>query len=148
MLTLGLSLGLFSFSALAKGPGPLGVGVVLGQPSGITARYRLKSNRSVDANIAWSMNSPGYVAISSDYLFEVKNFAHIDQATFDLHYGLGAAIVTASGFTGIGARAPVGVSYFFKDPAVQIYLEISGLLTLVPDSDFWIHGALGARYYF
>ncbi|NCN41118.1 hypothetical protein GW916_07685 [bacterium] len=144
VLTLALSL--VSLSSLAAGP--FGLGAVIGQPSGLSARYSLGGNNAIDASLGWSLSSNGYVAISADYLWEKPNFFRIDSANFDLHYGAGAGIVTADGFTGIGFRAPVGVSYYFKKPAIQVFFELAAFVALVPDSDFWIHGALGGRYYF
>jgi hypothetical protein len=48
----------------------------------------------------------------------------------------------------LGARIPVGLEYIFPDQHFDIFLEVVPLLDLIPDTDFTLNAAIGARYFF
>ena len=77
--------------------------------------------------------------------------AKLFQKAFDfpavLYYGVGAKFLFANQLA-MGVRVPVGVLYNFKDPRVDLFLELVPVVQLIPDTDFDFDAAIGARYYF
>lgn len=147
-----LSNGFLLFATVLCNPlhaqGPLGLGVIVGDPTGLSAKYKLTESTSIDAAAAWSLGSHNVFGFHADYLLSVDNALVIKNAEFPLHYGLGAIIVVADDVNAVGLRFPVGLSYLFDRHPIELFTEIAGLLLLAPDTDFDIQLALGARYYF
>ena len=70
----------------------------------------------------------------------------------NLYYGAGARISTYSGKSksglGLGARAPLGIAYQMKKPAVEFFGEAALILELSPSTEALFNIGIGARYYF
>jgi hypothetical protein len=117
-----------------------GVGLVVGEPTGLTARGQYGSN-SYQTHVAWSFKGEGNLSVSLDYLRSVENAENIP-----LYVGLGLGTVFASDF-GLSARVPVGVSIMLNSAPVEIFGEFAPGLTVLPDLDFYWGLAAGGRYY-
>jgi hypothetical protein len=131
-------------STFAYGQGHnLGLGIILGEPTGISVKYWLGSTNAVSGAAAWSFSDEAAMHIHADYLFH--NFGLIQQ-NLPLYYGIGAKVKFADDVN-VGIRIPVGIAYIFDAP-VDTFLEIVPLLELVPDTEFGLNAAIGVRYYF
>jgi len=141
-----LTLSLSTPSAFAKGP--FGLGGIIGDPSGLSAKYYLNDTHAIDAAAAWSLGDSDAFGIHADYLIHVPAMVRIDNAVFPMHYGIGAILFLSKHANGFGVRAPIGLNYNFESQPIDLFLEIAGILALAPETDFDIQLALGARYYF
>ena len=71
-----------------------------------------------------------------------------------LSSGCGAAVCISDkyndndGDTFVGIRGAIGLGHTFKDPAIEVFSELSVTMDVVPETDADIDVALGARYYF
>jgi hypothetical protein len=43
---------------------------------------------------------------------------------------------------------PVGVSYYFKEPAVEAFGELAAVIEITPETEFQAQFGIGARYWF
>jgi len=136
-----------------------GLGVILGEPTGISFKQWTGRDRAFDAAAAWSFSGLDSFQFHGDYLFH--NFSWQEETDIrgvvPLYYGIGARIKLGSNDNGrlrnrtdtrIGVRIPGGISYLLEDAPVELFLEIVPLLDVVPDTRFDLNGAIGARYYF
>jgi hypothetical protein len=128
--------------------GKLGLGVILGAPVGVSAKYYFSKTMALDAAAGWSLSQDAF-RVHSDILFH--NYKLLSKV-FDgfpivLYYGAGAKFVFAKDLN-IGVRVPVGVLHDFKKPSVDVFFELVPLVLLTPDVDFDFDAAIGARYYF
>ncbi|MBX7151498.1 hypothetical protein K1X84_07645 [bacterium] len=131
-----------------------GLGVIIGEPTGLNGKYWLTQNTALDFSAAWSFVDGGRkgddkdaVQLHSDYLIHHFNLIPVDKGRLPLYYGIGARIVL-SDKTGFGARIPVGLDYHFQNAPVDIFFEIVPVLDLIPSTDFDLNGAIGVRFWF
>lgn len=149
-------------SAKAQGTG-FGLGFMLGEPTGISAKYWLAGDRALDAGLAWGLWHGGYVHLHGDYLFHNMGLIPVGKGKLPLYYGPGLRIRSWNGGrywhrgryhdhngtrVDIGVRFPVGLAYLFEGAPVDIFLELVPTLDLMPSTTLDIGGAIGVRYWF
>ena len=137
---------LFLSVANAQSKG-IGLGLIVGEPTGISFKYWTGSTTAFDAALAWSFSDEGAFHIHGDYIFHNFTLITIPEGKLPFYYGIGARIKTAND-TKLGVRVPLGLAYLFNNAPIDIFLEIVPILDLTPKTDFAINAALGARYYF
>lgn len=125
----------------------VGLGLIVGEPTGVSFKYWTGSTTAIDAALAWSFIDGGAFHIHGDYLFHNMRLISVPEGLLPFYYGIGARIKTANN-TKLGVRVPLGLAYLFQSAPIDIFLEIVPILDLTPKTDFAINAALGARYYF
>lgn len=126
-----------------------GLGIIVGEPTGVSFKYWLDKNSAIDAAAAWSFTSQGAFHIHADYLLHSFDlFTITGGGKLPLYYGIGGRLKFVSDNTRLGVRIPVGLEYIFPDKKIDIFLEIVPLLDLAPKTEFTLNAALGARYFF
>jgi hypothetical protein len=145
-------LAIVTAAAVAK-PSGVGLGIIVGEPTGLSAKAWLSGNAAVDAAAGWSMRHR-YVHLHADFLLHNFGLLNVDPGDLPLHYGIGGRLVLTGGDKDdkdemtVGLRVPVGVSYLFDTAPFDLFLEVVPLLNLLPETEFDINGAVGVRYYF
>ena len=124
-----------------------GLGIIVGEPTGISFKYWTTSTTAFDAALAWSFIDEGAFHIHADYLLHSFYLITVPEGKLPFYYGIGGRLKT-SGDTRFGVRVPVGLDYLFQTAPVDIFLEVVPILDLTPKTDFKINAALGARYFF
>jgi hypothetical protein len=137
---------LFVSMAKAQRSG-MGLGLIVGEPTGISFKYWTGSTTAFDAALAWSFVDEGAFHIHGDYIFHNMRLISIPEGLLPFYYGIGARIKTADE-TKLGVRVPLGLAYLFQNAPVDIFLEVVPILDLIPETDFGINAAIGARYFF
>jgi hypothetical protein len=137
-------------AAQAATHGPFGLGVVLIDPTGLSANYYYEKQKSLAAGLGWSSK---HLRLNLDHLWYRRDIIVIDKTPIDLYYGVGGRFYQHEKRNGddeseIGVRVPIGVSYIFQKIPVQVFGELSPALILVDDSAFVIDISIGGRYYF
>ena len=149
---------MIAFTSLARTQGKFGVGLIIGEPTGVAWKYRISGANAVDGAIGLS---PGDRArFHVDYLWEKHSF---QEENLSLHYGAGLAfgvgdsryLALESGDTyvfvqhdlGFAFRGVVGLTYMFPRSPFDAFLEIAPLLIVSPASGMGIDAALGVRIY-
>ena len=137
---------LWSGSARAE-TGNFGLGLILGQPTGLTGAYGLSDHTAIDGALGLAIfdNRDFYVHV--EFLYFLPTLVNAGDFDLSAYLGIGGWIV-AHDNAAFGARAPFGLSLDFTSVPLQIFLEASVLLALHPDVDGDVRGALGFRYYF
>jgi hypothetical protein len=124
-----------------------GLGILVGEPTGITAKYWLSQTTALDGAFAWSFSHSGSLYLHADYLNHHFDIIDIPDGRMPIYYGVGAKLVFAS--EGIfGVHAPIGMAYLFEDAPLEIFIEIRPGLNILPSLSFDISGGIGVRYYF
>lgn len=135
-----------SVSAASGQERGFGLGIMLGEPSGINAKLWVSSQNAVDAGLAWSFRNDGYIHIHADYLW---HFPHLISSTerLVLYAGIGGRL--GGGHDAIiGARIPIGIEWWPKDTPLDIFLELAPILDLVPATELSMNGGIGIRFFF
>ncbi len=146
----------FSMAAMpAYAERGVGVGVIIGEPTGLSAKVWTSPSTAVALAAAWSFSGRDAVHFHADYL--LHNFKLLGPPELPVYYGLGSRLKLRGGKRSdddddgdilLGVRVPVGIAYHFPGAPIDIFVEIAPILDLVPDTDFSLNAALGARFYF
>lgn len=135
---------LLSFS---PGKGDTGIGIIAGNPTGISFKHFTSTVTAIDAAAAWSFDDE-WVMVHADYLFHSFGDIEVDKGQLPWYYGLGGWVAFGDDDTFIGGRLPVGLEYLFADNDIDLFLEVAAALAIVPDTDFHVDGAVGVRFFF
>lgn len=125
----------------------IGVGLIVGEPTGISGKYWTASTTAFDAGLAWSFVDENAFQIHADYIFHNMRLITIPDGKLPFYYGIGARLKTATDVQ-LGVRVPLGLAYLFQNAPIDIFIEVVPILDLIPKTDFQISVALGARYFF
>jgi hypothetical protein len=130
-----------------------GVGVIVGEPTGLCAKGWLSSSTAIDGAIAWSFTDKSSLHLHADYLWHTSSLVSSTTGTLPLYVGIGGRVKFVqndnnSSDTRIGVRIPVGLSYQFNTIPVDIFVELVPILDLSPKTELNGNGGLGVRYYF
>lgn len=129
-----------SVAAQSRGTG---VGVVLGEPTGLTARF-MRGGNNFQVHAAWSLKDEAALQLNGDYL----RSGRLDtDPMMPFYFGLGLRVKFAEEAQ-VGVRVPLGLNHFFGGSPLEIFGEVVPVLNVIPDTEFDFNGAVGLRYYF
>ena len=126
---------------------PFGLGIVVGEPTGISAKYWMSKSTAVDGAVAWSFNHEGSFYLHADFLKHHFEIIDVSEGQMPLYYGFGGKVVLADDGI-LGAHVPLGIAYRFETAPLDIFLEIRPGLNLLPATRFDMSGGIGVRFYF
>ena len=125
-----------------------GLGVILGEPTGISAKNWINRTTAFDFAVAWSFEGEDSFTFHADYLIHRFDIFNMETGTLPLYYGFGGRLKFEENDSSLGARFPIGLNYHFQDATLDMFLEIVPVMQLVPETDFKMNGAIGVRYFF
>ena len=126
----------------AQGRDGIGLGVIIGEPTGITAISWLGQGNAIDFVAAWSLRRPGSFYLHADYQYH--GYVERPMTVFG---GLGA-FVQLHDDPVLGLRVPLGISYLFRQAPLDLFAEVAPGITLLPATSFVVGGGIGVRFYF
>ncbi len=152
-LVIALTAILFYSNAVAEGRN-FGMGIIIGDPTGLSVKLWTGNNTALDGAVAWSFigrhsdnNHNQVLHVHADYLYHNFNLFKIEKGRLPLYYGVGGRIKFEEE-SRVGIRIPVGLEYIFEGNYVDMFLEVVPLFDLTPKTEFWFNGAIGIRYFF
>lgn len=125
-------------------PGNTELGIILGEPTGISLKLWQSGSTAIDAAVAWSFGKHESVHIHADYLKHKP--LDVSSGSLYLYYGIGARALLADNAR-FGARIPVGLQYIVPASRLSLFFEVAPLLDLAPATDFGVNGGIGIRYF-
>jgi hypothetical protein len=125
-----------------------GLGLIVGEPTGICLKQWTGARTAFAAGIAWSFLDEAALHVHGDYLIHSTHYAGERRYRSPLYYGLGVRLKAEEDDTWLGVRVPLGVAFFVNDAPLDLFVEVAPLMDLLPSTEFRINAALGARYYF
>ncbi len=125
----------------------VGIGVIVGEPTGLSMKYWLDDYTALDAALAVSLSGGNPLQFHADYLMH-NGMSTNNSNTLQSYYGVGARINNDNDDTRVGVRVPFGVTYNFANVPVDLFAEIVPVLDVTPDVAFDLNAAVGIRYYF
>lgn len=124
-----------------------GIGLIVGEPTGISFKKFIGGNKAVDGAMAWSFRRPESFHIHADLLWHNYDLLQVNTGKMALYYGVGGRLRFAED-PQLGLRIPVGLTYLFDGAPFDVFLEVVPILDLIPATDVEFNGALGGRFYF
>jgi len=146
---------LFCFGTLSAQTRGFGIGIILGEPTGLSMKFWTSSNTAVDIAAAWSFINGSAVHVHADYLYHNFKLVKLDYDTLPFYIGIGGRIKFGEHDNGddhqdyrIGVRIPVGLEFLPSKIPFDFFIEIAPLLDLIPNTDLNFNGGIGFRYFF
>lgn len=124
-----------------------GLGVMLGEPTGITGKYWIDGKKAIDGAVAWSFGDESAFHLHGDFLFHTSNLVKEEASKLLAYYGIGGRVKFADE-SKAGVRIPLGLNYIPSTAPVDVFFEIVPILNLAPSTDLNLNAALGIRYFF
>ncbi len=125
-----------------------GLGIILGEPTGLSAKLYLDNTSSVDAAIGWSNYRYSAMHIHADYLYNITKLS----SEVPLYVGIGGRIkikkIEKNQDTKLAVRIPVGITYEPTSKPIDLFIEIVPMMDLTPSTEFIWNAGAGIRYYF
>lgn len=139
---------LLLMTSTAFGKGELGVGAMVGNPTGLNAKYWLGDGKAVDGGMALSLGKKTNLSLHSDYLFHSDGaLVFQDNHPLDVYYGIGGRMEFGDDIE-LGVRLPVGIAHRFENNRADMFGEIAPIVDFIGRTGLELHLAIGARYYF
>ncbi|MEZ4466854.1 MAG: hypothetical protein R3F60_08280 [bacterium] len=149
-----LALALAAFApGLAAAKGPFGLGLAIGDPTGVNGKYKLGQSTAVDGTVGLSLVNGNRLSTHLDF-----HWVRPLQGIVSWYVGLGGKLVAydrdhdkhGHDDDGIwmGARAPLGLDLEFRGVPLDLFIEIAAVLWVVERVDLDLDGAIGVRYWF
>jgi len=128
--------------------GNFGLGVIIGEPTGISMKYWNGRTTAIDGAIAWSFGDESAFHLHADYLIHAFEVIKVSEGALPLYYGIGGRLKFQKKEDQLGIRIPLGMAYYFSKAPLDIFLELVPILELIPSTEFDFNAAIGIRYYF
>ena len=141
---------------LAAAKGPFGLGLALGDPTGVNGKYKLSGSTAVEGTVGLSFLNGNRLATHLN-LHWMRPLSGI----VSWHFGVGGKLAAydrdhyhdkkyhddEDGLW-LGARAPLGLDIDFRSVPLDLFIEIAAVLWVVERVDLDLDGAIGLRYWF
>jgi hypothetical protein len=146
---------IFADRAMSQNRG-LGLGIIAGEPTGISLKNWQSRSTAIDGAFAWSFVGNDYLQLHGDYLSHNFTLLQVEKGQLPFYYGIGGRIKFVNrnddkdnnDKTRLGVRIPLGLAYLFEQITLDIFVEVVPVLDLVPETNFDLNAALGIRYFF
>ena len=128
--------------------GDVGLGVILGEPTGVSAKLWTSSRTALSGAGAWSFARHGGVHMHLDWVRHNFTMIKVEKGRLPFYYGVGGRVKLTDGDDALGARVPVGIDYLFGNAPLSFFVEVVPILDFAPSTQFNVNGGIGLRYMF
>ena len=137
-----------SISVLGQKSGT-GVGLMLGEPTGLSGKYWLDEESAFDFGIGGGFLGEGAgFSIHADYLYHINDLIKWRYKT-PFYYGFGLRMRFPSNSSmHLGVRGVAGLMMYLKELPMDLFFEIAPSFRLLPTTSIDLDIAIGSRYYF
>ncbi len=131
----------------------LGVGIILGAPTGLSLKFWQSRKVAFDLALAWNFEND-YFHLHGDYLYHFPlTMEGVSKRTLYSYLGIGARMKFKDNTNGnndnlFGLRGVGGLEFIPRSVPLDMFIEIAPVMSFVPKTDFDLEGGLGIRYTF
>lgn len=149
-----LLIGMFGSPAMAERRGDQGYGLMIGNPSGFSAKMWIDERIAVDGAVGVARGEFDLHTTLLIHKFHWTTEAMSgplreadQQGELPLYFGVGPRLLFEDEKE-FGLRFPVGLSYLPKTTPWEFFVELAPVLRITEEVGFNGDFAIGARYYF
>jgi hypothetical protein len=129
-----------ALAADGRTPSEFGLGLIVGEPSGLNAQIFWGPKSAVDITAAWSWND--WFMTMAD--FQIYDYIGDAPREWRWWYGLGGYLALPENQDGtLGIRVPLGIQYHVPHSQIDLWVEAAPALQVVPDTEAEFHAGLG-----
>lgn len=136
--------------------GTLGLGLILGEPTGLSAKLYMKDDQAIQAAVGFAFFGGG-LQLHADYVFHPFILQQRDSFVLPFYVGPGVRFISYDDGRdersfAAGLRVVAGLVFDFKDIPLDVFVEVAAV------AEYWfkddegfnpaLNAAAGARYYF
>jgi hypothetical protein len=137
-----------------------GLGVILGEPTGISAKLRTSSTNAFDFGLGWSVRGDRIGKYNGNYDGGSRVHFHMDYLwhSFDAihspervqsYYGVGGRLNNGAGYnSSLAIRGVFGVARLPSETPIDLLLELVPSLQCTSSTGFGLDAEIGASYFF
>lgn len=149
---LGFFMLLSATPASAQG---VGLGLIVGDPTGLTLKFPLSSNTAIDLAIGADTTDFGDNdddgQLHVDWLYSPLLLGRGNGVAIPLYFGIGGVIEFddqgANDDLDLGIRTPLGIAFEFTRSPIELFLEFGIEFMFIDANELEVTGALGIRFY-
>jgi hypothetical protein len=136
--------------------GTLGVGIILGEPTGVAAKLYLEDDQAIQAAVGSAFIGGG-LQLHADYVFHPYILQTRPSFVLPVYVGPGVRLIDYTNgrddsSIAIGARVVGGLLFDFQDVPLDAFFEVAGVLEYeFKDGEgaaIKLNAGAGVRYYF
>lgn len=136
-----------------------GMGIILGEPTGLSAKLWTSSNNAFDFGLGVGLggdrikyngiyDNSGRIHFHMDYLWHSFN-AISSSEKFPLYYGIGGRFNTSGGYEdSFGIRGVFGIAWFPRNTPIDVFFELVPVFQVTPLTGLGVDAGIGIRYFF
>lgn len=128
------------------------VGVILGDPTGLSAKMKLDGSHSLDGALAYASGHHSGTEFHATYLWDRARSWGTTEGPLDMYYGLGGRLVSYTSNDeskiSVGPRGSIGLNFNINNPNIEIFGELAMVLELTPSIGADLDAGIGARIRF
>jgi len=128
--------------------GDMEVGILLGEPTGLSGKYWVTGNTAVDLGVAWSFGEGGNFHLHGDYLFHNFDFFDVDSGSLPIYVGIGGRVRLEDDDSRVGLRVAIGLEYILESNPFSFFFEVAPIVDFLPETEADVNGGIGVRYIF
>jgi len=130
------------------GSGTWELGVILGEPTGLSAKYWMSQVNALDFGAAWSFEEDGNFHLHCDYLFHNYGVFEVDKGSLPLYFGVGGRVRFEEHDSRVGLRIVLGIEYLVETYPMSVFFEVAPIVDIAPETEASLNGGFGIRYVF
>ncbi len=123
-----------------------GIGVMMGEPTGVSAKGWVSSQSAIDGGLAWSFRGNGYIHAHVDYLWHFQDLTNTSQPVIP-YIGVGGRMTGLRSAATAGIRVAGGLSWLPAGAPIDVFVELVPVVDLAPETRLSADGGIGARFY-
>jgi hypothetical protein len=134
--------------------GTVAGGIILGEPTGLSAKSYVTSTQAFDAALSYSLRTDS-VWIHSNYLYHSESLSKsVEGGRWVPYGGLGGLLYLSknkekqSSRVLIAARLPGGLMFYPTESSFEFFAELGLIVGVLPATEVSMSGGVGTRYVF
>ena len=122
-----------------------GIGIIVGEPSGISAKLWTGETQAFVGAVAWSLDDDSF-HLHVDHLCHFES-VEVKKGRLPFYVGVGGKLEVNNDDTNVGVRIPLGVNYLMEVAPLDVFLEIVPAMRLIKDTELELDAGIGIRYF-
>lgn len=124
-----------------------GVGIILGEPTGLSGKYWTSGINAIDFGLGYSFEKNSNFHLHGNYLFHIDGVTKTSER-ISVYYGPGIRLkLRDENKSRLGVRGVLGGFWIPRGSSIDIFVEIAPVMDLIPSTNFNIDGGIGIRYF-
>lgn len=126
----------------------LGLGIILGEPTGINAKFWTATETAIDMSLGYSFTSSNSIIdFYGDYVFHNPTMLKAKE-NFVVYYGPGVGLRINEGNSRLGIRGVIGIIWLPADTPFDVFVEAAPILDIIPETKIDFSSGIGGRFFF